>query len=132
MDRISECAVHLALVHLALLPIYFPLVQDQSRGFKVLPTIIFCFVGQTPPETCSGDIEKNEMINSIMKRQVFITQLSFRMFFLVCFEKISSSIPMSLVMLFSHVGKRSNSCSQLFFKLSLFKNFAIFTEKHLC
>ena len=54
--------------------------------------------------------------------------------FLFCFvfEKMSSSLPMLLVMLLAHVGKRSNSRSQMFFKTGVLKYFAIFTEKHLC
>ena len=34
---------------------------------KLFTTIIFYHVGQTPPEACSEEIEKNEMIKSIMK-----------------------------------------------------------------
>ena len=54
--------------------------------------------------------------------------------FIFCFvsEKISSSIPMLLVMLLAHVGKRSNSRSQMFSKTGVLKNFAIFTGKNLC
>ena len=37
---------------------------------------------------------------------------------------------MFLVMLFIHVGKRLNSCWQMFFKTGVLKNFAIFTGKH--
>ena len=48
------------------------------------------------------------------------------------FEKMSSSIPMFLVMLLAHVGKRSNSRSQMFSKTGVLKNFAIFTGKNLC
>ena len=54
-------------------------------------------------------------------------------FFLFVFEKMSSSIPMFLVMLLAHVGKRSNSrYSQMFSKTGVLKNFAIFTGKNLC
>ena len=56
----------------------------------------------------------------------------FWMFFVFVFEKMSSSIPMFLVMLLAHVRKHSNSCSQIFSKTSVFKNFAIFTIKNLC
>ena len=45
---------------------------------------------------------------------------------------MSSSPHMLLVMLFIHVGKRSNSRSQMFFKTGALKNFAIFTGKNLC
>ena len=54
------------------------------------------------------------------------------MFFVFVFEKMSSSIPMFLVMLLAHVGKRSNSRSQMFSKTGVLKNFAIFTGKNLC
>ena len=77
-----------------------------------------------PPETCSGDIEKNEMIKSVMKREVFFHLANG--FFCFVFEEISSSIHMLLVMLFAHEGKRSNSSSQMFFKTGVLKNFAIF------
>ena len=66
-----------------------------------------------------------------MKRQVFFIQLSFRMF-VFCFEKLSFSLHVLLVMLFPHVGKCSNSRSQMFFKTGVLENFAIFTGKHLC
>ena len=49
--------------------------------------------------------------------------------FVFVFEKMSSSIPMFLVMLLAHVGKRSNSRSQMFSKTGVLKNFAIFTGK---
>ena len=57
--------------------------------------------------------------------------MNFFFFFFVS-EKISSSIPMLLVMLLAHVGKRSNSRSQMFSKTGVLKNFAIFTGKNLC
>ena len=47
------------------------------------------------------------------------------------FEKMSSSIPMLLVMLLAHVGKGLNSHSQMFSKTGALKNFAIFTGKDL-
>ena len=85
------------------------------------------------PETCSGEIEKNKMIKSIMKKQVFSIQLNFE-FLLFCyvFEEMFSSIPMLHVMLFALVKKRSNSRSQMFFKTGVLKNFVIFTGKQLC
>ena len=91
--------------------------------------IIFHHLGQTPPETCSGGIEKNEMIKSIMEMFFRIAKFYF---FCFVFEKMSSSIPMLLVMLLAHVGKRSNSRSQMFSKRGVLKNFAIFTGKNLC
>ena len=39
---------------------------------------------------------------------------------------------MLLAMFFIHVGKLSNSRSQMFFKTGVLKNFAIFAEKRLC
>ena len=53
------------------------------------------------------------------------------MVFYFVFEKSSYSLPMWLVtiMLFAPVGKRSNSHSQMFYKIV--KNLAIFTGKHL-
>ena len=52
--------------------------------------------------------------------------------YLFVFEKMSSSIPMFLVMLLAHVEKRSNSRSQMFSKTGVLKNCAIFTGKNLC
>ena len=48
------------------------------------------------------------------------------------FEKMSYSIPMFLDMLLVHVGKRSNSRSQMFSKTVVLKNFAIVIRKILC
>ena len=39
---------------------------------------------------------------------------------------------MLVFMLFIHVGKRLNSPSQMFFKIGVLKNFAIFTGDNLC
>ena len=47
------------------------------------------------------------------------------------FVKMSLSLPMLLVMLFVHIGKRWNSYSMMFFKIGVLKNFAIFTGKHM-
>ena len=52
--------------------------------------------------------------------------------FFFVFEKMSSLIPMFLLMLHAHAGKCSNSCSQMFCKTGVGKNFAIFTAKILC
>ena len=71
------------------------------------------------------------MITSIMNRQVFFILLNFEQL-LFFFKEMSSSIPMLLVILFAHVGKCSNSRSQIFFKTSVPRNFAIFTGKNLC
>ena len=54
------------------------------------------------------------------------------MFLFVVFEKVFTSVPMLLVMLLAHVGKRSNRRSQMFSKTDVLKNFAIFTRKNLC
>ena len=60
------------------------------------------------------------MIKSIMKRQILFHLAKFWMgFFCFVFEEISSAIPVLLVMLFAHGGKRSNSLSQMFFKTSV-------------
>ena len=45
---------------------------------------------------------------------------------------MSSLLQMLLVALFAHVGKCSNSRSQIIFKTSVLKYLAIFTGKHLC
>ena len=89
---------------------------------KSFTTIIFCYVGQTPPETCSGDQEDHENVS-------FFIELNVEFFRLIVFGKISSSILMFLVMLLAHVEKRSNSRSQMFSKTGVVKNCAIFTGK---
>ena len=69
-----------------------------------------------------------------MKRQVFFHLAEFQNGFLcfVFFNGFLSSLPMLLIIFFSHVGKRSNSCSQMvFFTTGVLKNFAIFTGKRL-
>ena len=53
------------------------------------------------------------------------------MFFLFVFLR-KWPLHVLLVMLFIHVGKRLSSSSQIFFKTGVFKNFTIFTGKHLC
>ena len=54
-------------------------------------------------------------------------------FFGFAFEKMSSSIPVLLVMLFANVGKRLNSRWQMFFKTGVLKNIhRKTTGKHLC
>ena len=97
-----------------------------------LTTIIFCYIGKTSPETCSGEIEKNEMIKNIIKNQVSLCSLDLHWFFCFVFEKVSSSLPMLLVMLVAHVAQRSKSHSQMFFNTVILRNFAIFTGKHVC
>ena len=76
-------------------------------------------------------VEKNEMVKSIMKRQIFFIYLSFRIvfFFLFCFvfKKMSFWLP-----IFVHIGKRSNSRSQMSFKTGVLKHLAKVTGKHLC
>ena len=43
------------------------------------------------------------------------------------------SLPMWLVTtVLVPVGKRSNSCSQIFGKIDALINFSIFTDKHMC
>ena len=37
-----------------------------------------------------------------------------------------------LLMSFAHVAKPSNSCSQIFFKTAVLKNFLMYTGKYLC
>ena len=74
---------------------------------------------------------EKEMIKSIMKRYDFFICLNFEWLFFV-FEKMFSLIPLLFVMLLVHVGKRSNSCSQMFSKTRVLINFAIFTVKNLC
>ena len=95
-------------------------------------TIIFCYIEKTSPETCGGEIEKNEMIKSIIKKQVSLCSLDLDWFFWFVFEKVSSSLPMLLVMLVAHVAQRSKSHSQMLFNTVVLRNFAIFTGKHVC
>ena len=61
------------------------------------------------------------MIKGIMKRQVFLIWEDLEWFFCFVFEKMTSLLPMLLVMLFAHVARRSNSRSQMFCKRSVLK-----------
>ena len=121
------------------------MVQDYPliswAVLKSFTGIIFNYVGQTPSEICSGEIEKNEIIKSIMKRQVLFIQLIRNVFFtfccLLCYLFLKKCLLhfLLLVMLFAHVAKRSNSRSQIFLKqvfLNVPKNFGMFTGKRLC
>ena len=56
--------------------------------------------------------DKKSLLNFLLLIMLFV------------FEKMSSSLPVAS-MLFAHVAKRSNSCSQIFFKASALKNSAI-------
>ena len=107
------------------------MVQDKSHigqaVLKSFTTIIFYYVGQTPPGTRSGEVIKN-----IMGRQVFSSSWDLEWYFCFVFEKVSSALPMLLVMLDADLAKCSNIRSQMFFKTVVLKNFAIFTGKHLC
>ena len=82
---------------------------------------------------CAVEKEKNEIIKN-MKRQVFFIYLSFRIAFLFCFWEnvLFTSYVLATTVLFVPVGKRSNSRSQMFYKIDPLKNLAIFTGKHLC
>ena len=51
----------------------------------------------------------------------------YNVFFCFVFEKIPSSLPVLLAMLFAHLAKLSNRRSQMFVKTGVLKNFAIFT-----
>ena len=71
------------------------------------------------------------MLKGIMKRLVFFHLAEFENVFLFSFfEKMAPSYAACL--LFILKGKRLSSSSQMFFKTSVFKNFAIFAGKHLC
>ena len=70
------------------------------------------------------------MIKSIMKGYAFFIQVILRMFFFsFVFEKISSLLPIMLVTLFGHAGKRSNSCSQIYLKTGVFLRFCNIRRK---
>ena len=80
------------------------------------------------------------MINSIMERQVFFIQLSFRMIFVLFLRKRLLRLLCSLLCyLFMQENVQTDtkgtilrsSGSQMFFKISAFKNLAIFATKHL-
>ena len=70
-----------------------------------------------------------EMVIQPMLIWVSCDEFVLRMLFIVL---LSSSIPVLPVMLFAHVGKRSNSRSQMLLKTGVLINFAVFTGKNLC
>ena len=61
------------------------------------------------------------MIKSIMKTKLWMVSFCF------VFEEISSSISLLLFMLLAHRGKYLNSRAQMFYKIGVLKNFAVFT-----
>ena len=76
-----------------------------------------------------------EMIKNIMKTQVFSSSRVLECFFVIIiifFLLRKCPLHMLLVMFFIHLGKLSNSRSQMFFKAGVLKNFAIFAGKRLC
>ena len=75
-----------------------------------------------------------EMIKNIMKTQVFSSSRVLECFFVIIIFFLLRKCPlhMLLVMFFIHLGKLSNSRSQMFFKAGVLKNFAIFAGKRLC
>ena len=77
--------------------------------------------------------EKNEIIKT-WKGKFFSSTWVLEWFFYFVFEKTSYSLPIWLVTiaLFVPVVKRSNSRSQVFYKIHVLKNLEIFTRKHLC
>ena len=90
---------------------------------------MFYYIGQTPPEACSGDREKRNDQEHHEKTSFFFHLAEFKWgFSCFVFEEISSSIPMLLVTLLAYRRKRSNSRSQMFFKTGVLKNFAILTS----
>ena len=69
-----------------------------------------------------------------MKTQVFSSSRVLECFFVIIIFFLLRKCPlhMLLVMFFIHLGKLSNSRSQMFFKAGVLKNFAIFAGKRLC
>ena len=67
------------------------------------------------------------------KKQVLFIQLSFRIVFLFCFVRkrlIHFLCGLLLLCYFAPVRKRSNSRSQMFYKIDALKNLAVFPGKH--
>ena len=80
---------------------------------------------------CSGEREKRNYQEH--RKASFFIYLSFRIAFLVCFwENVRFTSYMACYYCVVRVGKRSNSRSQMFYKIDALKNLAIFTGKHLC
>ena len=111
------------------------MVQDyffiDEAVWKPFTTIIFCCIEQISPDLHWRNRIKQNDHEHHEKESFFSASWVLERFFCFVFEKMSSSLPMLLVMLFVHVGKRSNSRSQIFFKVGVLTNFAIFTGKHV-
>ena len=73
-----------------------------------------------------GNKEKRNGQEHHEKASFFKSSWVLERFFCFVFEKMSFSLPMLLAVSFVHVEKCSNSRSQMFFKVSVFKNFAKF------
>ena len=96
-------------------------------------SITFHYVGQIPPDMQWNNRKKRNDQEYHEKARFFSSNWVWEYcFFCFVFEKISSSLPKFLVMLFVHVGKRLNGRSPMFFKTGVLKNFATFTVKYLC
>ena len=75
--------------------------------------------------------EKDEIIK-YMKKQAFFIYLSFGMTFLFCFwENILITFYVARYMLFAPVRKRSNSRSQMFYKIDLLKILQ-YSQENIC
>ena len=74
-----------------------------------------------------NDIEHHEKASFF-----YLAEFQNVFFSLFLFWNLFSSLHMLLVMLFIHVGKRSNGRSLMFFKTGVLKNVAMYLRKHLC
>ena len=93
-------------------------------------TIIFYYVGQTPPDV---QWRKREKLNyQEHEKTSFFRLPEFQnSFFSLLLRKLFTSY-MACYYLVIRVGKHSNSRSPMFYKTDALKNLAIFTGKHLC
>ena len=94
-------------------------------------TIIFYYVGQTPPDVQWRKRKPNYQEHQ--ESSFFFIYLTFRIALLFCFWEnvLFTFYVLATTVLFFPVGKRSNNRSQMFCKIDALKNLAIFTGKHL-
>ena len=116
------------------------LVPRSLAVLRSFTSIIFYYVGQTLLDVQWRNTE-NEMLKSIMKRQVFFNLVVLEWLFVLFLRKgLLHPICSLLCYLFMQKNVQTDikgktlrsSHSQTFFEIGALKNLAIFARKHMC
>ena len=120
--------------HKWVINLIFPLIRISPHWFSCsevyFTTIIFYYVGETPPDVQWR--KRKTKLSRTWRGKFFSSIWVLGQFFYFVFEKTSDSLPMWLVTTVVPAGKHSNRRSQMFYKTDALKSLAIFTGKHLC